>query len=63
MKKDEGKTIIVTTHVMDETERCDYIAMVRDGSLIATGTPKELKEQYNANNFDEVFLYAGRTKR
>lgn len=60
LKKEEGKTIIVTTHVMDEAERCDYISMVRDGSIIATGTPVELKEQFKAKNFDEVFLYAGR---
>ncbi|WP_209121133.1 ABC transporter ATP-binding protein [Alkalihalobacillus sp. BA299] len=60
LKNKERKTIIVTTHVMDEAERCDFIAMVRDGVLIATGTPNELKEQYKANNFDEVFLYAGR---
>ena len=39
LKNEEGKTIIVTTHVMDEAEKCDYISMVRDGSIIATGTP------------------------
>lgn len=61
--KEEGKSIIVTTHVMDEAEKCDFIAMVRDGAIIASGTPKELKEQYNANTFDEVFLYAGRKTR
>ena len=60
LKNEEGKTIIVTTHVMDEAERCDYIAMVRDGSFIATGTPRQLKEQYNVNSLDEVFLGAGR---
>lgn len=60
LKKEENKTIIVTTHVMDEAERCDSISMVRDGSIIATGTPKELKTIYKANNLDEVFLYAGR---
>ncbi|MDG4656957.1 ABC transporter ATP-binding protein [Ectobacillus antri] len=60
LKTEERKTIIVTTHVMDEAERCDYISMVRDGAIIATGTPGELKERYDANNFDEVFLYAGR---
>ena len=60
LKNEEGKTIIVTTHVMDEAERCDYIAMVRDGSFIASGTPHQLKEQYNVNSLDEVFLGAGR---
>ncbi|WP_026692836.1 ABC transporter ATP-binding protein [Peribacillus kribbensis] len=60
MKNEERKTIIVTTHVMDEAERCDYIAMIRDGALIAWGTPKELKERYHASSFDEVFLNAGR---
>ena len=60
LKKEEGKTIIVTTHVMEEAERCDYIAMVRDGRILTRGTPSELKEAYNASNFDEVFLHAGR---
>jgi len=62
LKEQEGKTIIVTTHVMDEAEKCDYIAMVRDGAIITSGTPQELKEQYKASNFDEVFLNAGREK-
>ncbi|KAB8125680.1 ABC transporter ATP-binding protein [Gracilibacillus oryzae] len=60
--KEAGKTIIVTTHVMDEAERCDYIAMIRDGAIITRGTPAELKEQYHATSFDEVFLNAGREK-
>jgi ABC-2 type transport system ATP-binding protein len=60
LKNEEGKTIIVTTHVMDEAERCDYIAMVRDGSILTSGTPQDLKTQYNANTFDEVFIEAGR---
>ena len=60
LKKEEGKTIIVTTHVMDEAEKCDYIAMVRDGSILTRGTPKELKDLFKADNLDEVFLKAGR---
>ena len=60
LKNEEGKTIIVTTHVMDEAERCDYIAMVRDGSILTSGTPKNLKAQYGVNTFDEVFIQAGR---
>jgi ABC-2 type transport system ATP-binding protein len=60
LKDEAGKTIIVTTHVMDEAERCDYVAMVRDGVMITSGTPKELKTRYEVNTFDEVFLKAGR---
>ncbi|MBU8914714.1 ABC transporter ATP-binding protein [Neobacillus sp. 114] len=59
LKNEEGKTIIVTTHVMDEAERCDYVAMVRDGRILTSGTPAELKEKYQVDRFDEVFLKAG----
>jgi len=59
LKTEENKTIIVTTHVMEEAERCDYIAMVRDGRIITKGTPSELKSTYQTDNFDEVFLKAG----
>jgi len=60
LKKEENKTIIVTTHVMDEAERCDIVAMVRDGIILTKGAPAELKARYNASSFDEVFLQAGR---
>ena len=60
LKNEEGKTIIVTTHVMDEAERCDHIAMIRDGRILADGTPAQLKEMYRAESFDEIFLKAGR---
>lgn len=60
LKNEDGKTIIVTTHVMDEAEKCDYISMIREGSLIATGTPEQLKKQYAADNLNDVFLAAGR---
>jgi ABC-2 type transport system ATP-binding protein len=59
LKNEEEKTIIVTTHVMDEAEKCDVVAMVRDGRILAIGSPKELKELYKTDNFDEVFLRAG----
>jgi len=60
LKNEDGKTIIVTTHVMDEAEKCDYISMIREGSLIETGTPEQLKERYAADNLNDVFLAAGR---
>lgn len=59
LKTDEQKTIIVTTHVMDEAVKCDYVAMVRDGRILTSGTPKELKALYGTDDFDEVFLKAG----
>lgn len=62
LKTEEEKTIIVTTHVMDEAEKCDVVAMVRDGRILTSGSPKELKAFYHAENFDEVFLKAGGNK-
>lgn len=63
LKNEQGKTIIITTHVMDEAEKCDRIAMVREGGILATGTPDELKTTYRAANLEEVFLQAGRVAR
>ncbi|MEH7390134.1 ABC transporter ATP-binding protein [Bacillus sp. JJ1474] len=57
--KDAGTTIIVTTHVMDEAEKCDRLGMIRDGKLIAVGTPEELKEKTNSHNIEEAFLVYG----
>lgn len=62
LKNEENKTIIVTTHAMDEAKKCDFLAMVRDGVILADGTPSELMKYYKANDLDEVFLKAGRKK-
>lgn len=59
LKDEEQKTILITTHVMDEAERCDELAMMREGRIIAAGTPKALKTQYDAKTFDEVFIKFG----
>ena len=52
----KGVTIFVTTHYMDESEYCDRISIMVDGRIDAIGTSKELKEQFQARNMDEVFL-------
>jgi len=39
----EGKTLFVTTHYMDEAERCNLIAYIYQGDLMVKGTPQELK--------------------
>ncbi|GLC87175.1 ABC transporter ATP-binding protein [Lysinibacillus piscis] len=59
LKNEEQKTILVTTHAMDEAEKCDQLAMLRDGQMIAYDTPQALKARYQAKDFDEVFIKAG----
>lgn len=59
LKNEEQKTILITTHVMDEAERCDELAMMREGRIIAVGSPKALKTKYDAKTFDEVFIKYG----
>ena len=41
----EGKTILVTTHYMDEAENCDRLALMGGGKIIAEGTPKDIKRR------------------
>ena len=57
---EKGITVFVTTHYMDEAEYCDRVSIMADGRIVALDTPKKLKEQYNANNMDEVFLKIAR---
>lgn len=56
----QGKTIVLTTHVMDEAAKCEMIALVRDGGILASGSPDELKAKYGAADLEGVFLAAGR---
>lgn len=54
-----GAAILVTTHVMDEAERCNSVAMVRDGNIIARGAPAELKRQTGKETMEQCFLHFG----
>lgn len=53
---DEGTAVLVSSHVMDEAERCDRLLLMRDGELLATGTPQELLERTGAGNVEAAFL-------
>ena len=55
-RKKLGSIVLITTHVMDEAEKCDKIVLIRDGKIIAYGTPKELKEKTKLLTLEEVFL-------
>ena len=58
----QGTTLIVTTHVMDEAERCDRLAMIRDGVFIAMGSPAELKSRAGAATLEDAFLFFARAE-
>ncbi|MGZ2368414.1 ABC transporter ATP-binding protein [Ancylomarina sp. YFZ004] len=56
-----GITVFVTTHYMDEAEYCDRVSIMVDGKIEALDTPEKLKEQFNADDMDQVFLSLART--
>ena len=52
------KTILMTTHVMDEAERVDRVVLLFDGRIIADDSPAALKKQYDVSTVEQVFLKA-----
>jgi ABC-2 type transport system ATP-binding protein len=57
-----GTTIIVSSHVMDEAERCQRLGLVQYGKLLAEGSPDEVRAQAGTPNLEEAFLrLAGKT--
>jgi ABC-2 type transport system ATP-binding protein len=51
-----GTTIVVTTHVLDEAERCQRLGLVQYGKLLAEGSPNEIRSLAGTNNLEEAFL-------
>jgi ABC-2 type transport system ATP-binding protein len=51
-----GTTILVTTHYMDEAERCQRLAFLSRGHLIAVGTPREVTAQFGQSSIEDVFI-------
>ncbi len=52
----DGVTILVSSHVMDEAERCHRLALLRDGRLLAVGSPDDLRQQAGAATLEDAFL-------
>ena len=55
-----GTTIVVTTHVMDEANRCFQLMMMRDGCVLETGTPDEIKAKHGVSTIEEAFIVLGK---
>jgi ABC-2 type transport system ATP-binding protein len=53
---EQGTTLVVSSHVMDEADRCDALLLLRDGRLLAQATPAELRGRTGADSLDEAFL-------
>jgi ABC-2 type transport system ATP-binding protein len=53
---ERGITVLVTTHYMDEAERCDRLGFMSRGHLIAVGTPREITTQFGTTNIEQVFI-------
>ncbi|HEX3509211.1 MAG TPA: ABC transporter ATP-binding protein [Candidatus Dormibacteraeota bacterium] len=51
-----GTTIVVSSHVMDEAERCQRLGLIRFGKLLAEGTPNEVRATAGTNNLEDAFL-------
>lgn len=57
---DAGTTILVASHVMDEADRCDDLLFIRNGRVIARGSPAELRAKAGTDNLEAAFLrFAG----
>ena len=56
---DGGTTIVVSSHVMDEADRCDELLFIRSGKVIARGTGRQVRDQAGTNDLEQAFLRLG----
>ena len=53
---ERGVTLLVSSHVMDEADRCDALLLLREGRVLARGTPAELRGRTGTTSLDDAFL-------
>ena len=53
---DDGAAVLVSSHVMDEAERCDRLLLMRDGVFIADGTPEAIRQKAGTDDIEQAFL-------
>ena len=59
---EQGKTVFVTTHYMDEAEYCRSLSIMKDGKIVELENPQVLKKKYEVDSMQEVFLKIVRQK-
>ena len=52
LRREDGMTIFLTTHYMEEAEKADFVIVIDDGAIAAKGTPAELKDKYSADTLE-----------
>ena len=57
-----GITVFVTTHYMDEAEYCDRVTIMNEGRIVALDTPAALREKYDTDSVEELFVKITRPK-
>ena len=55
-----GRTLLVSTHVMDEAQRCDELVLLREGRIVAAQTPQQLLERTGAADVEHAFIALAR---
>jgi ABC-2 type transport system ATP-binding protein len=53
---DQGSTLLVSSHVMDEAERCDSLILIREGRIVAEDAPDELRRRTGEDDLEQAFL-------
>jgi ABC-2 type transport system ATP-binding protein len=53
---DDGAAVFVSSHVMDEADRCDRLLLMREGRIIADGSPDQIREQTHTGDIESAFL-------
>jgi len=52
----DGVTLLVSSHVMDEAARCQWLLLMRDGGMLAEGSPQQLLDVTSSHSVEEAFL-------
>jgi len=58
----QGVSIVISSHTMDDAAHCDRLAFIRDGRVIAEGTPEELKRDTGQGTLEDAFLFFVRSR-